>query len=98
MFGSHSSPIVSRADAVLVVGTALICVGLVEMTLVRLENEPTHPSLSPALKIRGGALMILSGLTMGGLGTIPVFLMILFFLSAQIVYGVAVWFRQELES
>jgi hypothetical protein len=79
------------------VGTALISIGLVEMTLVRLENEPTHPSLSPALKIGGGVLMILSGLAMSGLGTIPVFLMLLFFLSAQIVYGVAVWFRQELE-
>ena len=35
---------------------------------------------------------------MSGFGTIPVFLMLLFFLSVQIVYGVAAWFRQELES
>jgi low temperature requirement protein LtrA len=96
--GDHGLGDPERLLVTAAVGTALISVGLVEMTLVRLEDEPTHPSLSPALKIGGGGLMILSGLAMSGLGTIPVFLMILFFLSAQIVYGVAAWFRQELES
>ena len=62
------------------------------------NDEKNGTTAAQFLKIGAGALMILLGLAMGGRGTIPVFLMILFFLFLQIIYGVTVWFRQELES
>jgi hypothetical protein len=34
--------------------TTLIFIGLIELTLRRREDEPTHPWVSPALKIAAG--------------------------------------------
>jgi low temperature requirement protein LtrA len=76
-------------------GTSLIFIGLVETTLRRLESDPTHPGLSPVLKICCGAAMILLGLLSGTLKIVPILSLLLVLLCIQIVYGTAVWFKQE---
>ena len=78
------------------VGAALLCVGLVELTLARRDDEPTHPVLSPLLKIAGGGAMIAFGLAATALDAAAVFLFLLAMLGLQVAYGVLVWYRQEL--
>jgi low temperature requirement protein LtrA len=78
------------------VGAALVCIGLIELTLVRLEHEPTHPVVSPVLKLGGGLAVALFGLGATGLGTAAVFGVLIALLGVQVAYGVIVWFRQEL--
>lgn len=95
---SHSATL-TEASRLLVTGaagTSLIFIGLVETTLRRLENDPTHPGLSPPLKICCGAAMILLGLLSGTLKIFPILSLLLALLCIQIVYGIAVWFKREL--
>jgi hypothetical protein len=79
-------------------GFSLIFMGWLETTLRRRKEEPTHPILSPFLKLMaGGAIILISGLV-ESLDTILLLLMILLGLSIQQIYGVLVWFGQEIES
>ncbi|HEY9880431.1 MAG TPA: low temperature requirement protein A [Leptolyngbyaceae cyanobacterium] len=78
------------------VGLALIAMGLLELTLAWSPNEPTHPRLSPALKFAAGAIALLLGLWNNDISVIVLQLLLLFLVVVQMVYGLYVWFTQEL--
>ena len=78
------------------VGGALIVMACLETTLHREEDEPTHPNLSPTLKLFGALLALGVGLT-PLTDPIALMLMLLGVLLIQMVYGAWVWFTQELE-
>jgi low temperature requirement protein LtrA len=75
---------------------ALIFMGLIELTLRRREDEPTHPRLSPALKFAGG----LGAIGLAGVGTelgpIMLLSLLLGLIFIQMLYGAYVWFRQPI--
>lgn len=78
------------------VAVALIIIGLLELTLRRREDEPTHPRLSPLLKIAGGLLALgLGGLDVGFSSTLLLSLLMLP-IFIQMVYGAYVWFQHPL--
>jgi low temperature requirement protein LtrA len=96
----HEGPL-TPADRVLIasaLGAALIVMALLEGTLRRAEDEPTHRIFSPLLKLGSG----LSALGCGWLGLLddPARLMLglLGMLAVNVGYGVWVWFRQELDA
>ncbi len=72
-------------------GVAMMSVALLELTLVRTESEPSHPVVSPLLKVAAGGAALLVGI---GPALNPVlFLLLLFaFLLVNMVYGLWVWF------
>lgn len=78
------------------IGMALIIMGLLELTLARSPLEPTHPRLSPGLKFVGGAIALLLALFSNGQNVIVLQLLLLSLLLAQMIYGLYVWFTQEL--
>lgn len=80
----------------LAMGVTLIMTGLLEITLRREPNEPTHPWISPLLKIIVGGIAISLMLVSDSL-TVPVLLLVLLGLVVtQILYGVWVWFTQDI--
>lgn len=82
------------AQTVLFLGMSLtvISLGAVEITLNREADEPTHPVLSPAIKIGIGALLI--PLVFVRELPIPVALGIaLLALVVPAFYGAIVWYR-----
>jgi low temperature requirement protein LtrA len=76
------------------IGVALIFIGLIEQTLRRREDEPTHPRLSPILKIAAGLGALVVAALGNGLGPLPLLSLLLGLILIQIVYGTYVWFRQ----
>jgi low temperature requirement protein LtrA len=78
------------------IGSALIFMGLIETVLRRDPDEPTHPKLSPALKIVGGAIAFLIGLISNGFNIAVLEGLLLIPILVQVVYGLYVWFTQEL--
>ncbi|MCW5199800.1 low temperature requirement protein A [Desulfobulbus sp. F1] len=79
------------------IGCALIAMALLELTLRRGKDEPTHPVLSPTLKLLAGLLSTALGWTESIVGSPLAFLLVLFALVAcQMIYGLWVWFGQEL--
>jgi low temperature requirement protein LtrA len=79
-------------------GFSLIFMGWLETTLRRRKGEPTHPVLSPFLKLIAGGAICLTGWFVENLGTVLLLVIILLGMSIQQVYGVMVWFGQEIES
>jgi low temperature requirement protein LtrA len=76
-------------------GLTLITIGLLEITLKREKTEPTHPWISPVLKIASG-LLIIGIFVITGIEDIYVrFGIPIGFVLVQIVYGVVVWFRKR---
>ena len=78
------------------VAGALIVMACLETTLQREADEPTHPNLSPALKLIGGVVALGVGWMRFLSDPISLLLMLLGVLSVQMVYGAWVWFTQEL--
>ncbi len=78
------------------VAVALVIIGLLEFTLRRPEDEPTHPQFSPVLKFVGGVLAL--GLGWLGVGFSSTLLLSLLMLPIfmQMIYGAYVWFQQPL--
>lgn len=79
------------------VGLAMLFIGGLEMTLHRSDDDPTHPILSPLLKISAGVLLFALGFAHLGHPTIALALCILGLLP-QKVYGVMAWFGREVEA
>jgi low temperature requirement protein LtrA len=79
-------------------GFSLLFIAWLETTLRRRKDEPTHPVLSPFLKLIAGSAIILAGWFVESLNTVVLLVIILLGLSIQQVYGVMVWFGQEIES
>lgn len=78
------------------VAVALIIIGLLELTLRRREDEPTHPRLSPLLKFAGGLLALSLGWLGVGFSSTLLLGLLLLPIFIQMVYGAYVWFQQPL--
>jgi len=78
------------------VGIALLMMALLEITLRRAPDEPTHPRLSPGLKLVAGSIAFSLGLVSAGFWVIGLQLGLVMVLSIPMCYGLYVWFTQEL--
>jgi len=74
---------------------ALLALGGLEMTLTRGPDEPTHPRLSPALKLAVAALLAVLGALDLGWNTPALLATPLAALAVQIGYGAYVWFTAK---
>jgi len=74
-------------------GAFLAVVGLFETVLHRKDDEPTHPMISPTLKVVAAPLAAVSGFVVGGWAQL---VWIIATLAIQMAYGLYVWFTQEL--
>jgi low temperature requirement protein LtrA len=74
------------------VGGALIAVALLETTLIRRRDEPTHPLMSPFLKIATGSLALLAGWAAEQWSTTALFVLLLTAIVIPCAYGALVWF------
>jgi hypothetical protein len=74
------------------VGGALIAVALLETTLIRRRDEPTHPLMSPFLKIATGSLALLAGWAAEQWSTSALFVLLLTAIVIPCAYGALVWF------
>jgi low temperature requirement protein LtrA len=76
------------------VGGSLIAVALLEMTLAREHDEPTHELVSPGLKIASGLIALAAGWLPVTWPVIPLFVVLLATLAGPACYGVHVWFKR----
>ena len=72
-------------------GVALVTLALLELTLTRPLNEPSHPILSPLLKVGTGAGALAIGFTLP-LNPALFLLLLVALLLVNMVYGLWVWF------
>jgi low temperature requirement protein LtrA len=70
---------------------SLAIIALLETTLRRDEDEPTHPKLSPMLKLSGAVLALILSFW-GGLGAVSLLTLLMVLLAIQMGYGLSVWF------
>ncbi|MBA3280254.1 MAG: low temperature requirement protein A [Geodermatophilaceae bacterium] len=85
----------SDSSRFLLVGSVmlgLVGVAALETTLARDDDEPTHPRLSPALKLGMAGLVGMLGLLDLGWSTHVLFAVLLAGLAVPMAYGAAVWF------
>ncbi|MFC1575241.1 low temperature requirement protein A [Gemmatimonadota bacterium] len=79
------------------VGLSILFIGGLEQTLSRSEDEPTHPLLSPLLKISAGVVLI--ALSFANLSHVTLALgLCILGLLPQKVYGIMAWFGKESEA
>ena len=102
--GAMLAPIVTEhgdtASEILAVavGSFLIILAFLEMTLEHTEDEPSHRVISPLLKIITGCAALLIALIHESF-SIPVFMALLVVLMwVNAGYGLWVWFTQDLDS
>jgi low temperature requirement protein LtrA len=77
------------------VGISLTAIALLENTLRREADEPTHPSLSPILKLIAAVGALGLGIWGSGLGAISLLSLLFGLLAVQMIYGLVVWFNME---
>ena len=78
------------------VGISLIIMGWLEFTLHRAPDEPTHPRLSPGLKLGSGVGAILLGILSPNTNIIGLQVGLVMLLLVHIVYALYVWFSQDI--
>lgn len=78
------------------VGIALLTTGVLEMTLRRDDYEPTHPRLSPTLKLVAGLAAIALGAFSAAMSDPILLLLLLAVVLTQVAYGSYVWFTQDI--
>lgn len=74
------------------VGLALLVVAVLETTLDRSDDEPTHQVVSPALKAATGAAVLVLGWAPVEWSTPALFVVLVAALAVPAVYGVRVWY------
>ncbi|MBN1883331.1 MAG: low temperature requirement protein A [Deltaproteobacteria bacterium] len=104
VMGAMLAPIVTRdADTAsqilsVAVGSFLIILAALELTLKYTDDEPTHRILSPLLKVLTGCAALLMAPAHESLA-IPVFMMLLVAVMwVNAGYGLWIWFTQDLDS
>jgi low temperature requirement protein LtrA len=78
------------------IAAGLIIIGLLELTLRRREDEPTHPRLSPGLKFAAGLGALGLGGIGYGLGSISLLSLLFGLILIPMIYGAYAWFRQPI--
>ena len=86
----------STTLVVAAVGLLLVIIGCTEFTLHREEYEPTHPSVSPWMKIITGAVLTAFAAFSNAVPTILALAVVLVALFIQMIYGAYVWFTQPI--
>jgi low temperature requirement protein LtrA len=74
-------------------GVMLIAFGALELTLDRAKDEPTHPRLSPALKLSCAIPLLVLAVVPVSLPTALAFALSLIALAVQAVYGAIAYYR-----
>jgi low temperature requirement protein LtrA len=74
------------------VAVALIGFGLLEMTLARRPDEPTHPVVSPTIKLAAGLIAALTLLDLHWAAT-PLLIVLVVVQLPAVIYGLVVWYR-----
>ncbi len=74
-------------------GIMLLSVAVIETTLVRAPDEPTHPVVSPVLKVAVALALFLLALLDPAIPTAAAFAVAIAALAVQSTYGAVVWFR-----
>ena len=74
----------------------LFFLGIIESTLVRDKNEPTHPYLTVIIKLITGILLFISTLFFITDNQVINLIIIFLFLFINMFYGLYVWFTQEI--
>ena len=77
------------------VAFALFGLAGLELTLFRTEGEPTHPTISPALKVAAGLALLVVTLIDPGQTAAPLLAVAVGCLVVPIIYGVAVWYAPD---
>lgn len=75
-------------------GVMLLSFGCLELTLDRAADEPTHPQLSPGLKMAAGIPLIVAGLLRPDVPTGLAFGLALLAMAIQAAYGASVYYRR----
>jgi low temperature requirement protein LtrA len=88
--GSLADP--SRYLLVGSVVLGLLGVAALQTTLARVEDDPTHPRLGPALKVGVAAVIGTLGMLDLGWSTYALLVLLLAGLAVPMIYGVFVWF------
>lgn len=70
----------------------LLGIAALQTTLARADDEPTHPRLSPGLKVCVAATLALLGMLDLGWGSITLLAVLLAGLAIPMAYGAYVWF------
>ena len=76
------------------VALGLLGIAALQTTLTRAADEPTHPTLSPALKVAVAALLALLGGLDLGWSSVGLLVLLLAGLVIPITYGAYEWFRR----
>ena len=74
------------------VALGLVGVAALETTLARRDDEPTHPRLSPGLKVAAAAVIGTVGSLALGWSTYTLFVLLLAGLAVPMIYGAFVWY------
>jgi low temperature requirement protein LtrA len=74
------------------VAAALVGFALLELTLYRHPDEPTHPRLSPAIKVAVGAVIGAAALLGSGWSAVALLGLIAGSLAVPAAYGVVIWY------
>jgi low temperature requirement protein LtrA len=77
------------------VALSMIIIGLLELTLRRDEEEPTHPMLSPLLKVAMGIVAVSLAYWGGSLSPIFFLCVLMLLLLVQMIYGSYVWYSRK---
>ena len=75
----------------------LIFLGIIESTLVRDKDEPTHPYWTFFIKIISGTVLFIVALLFVTNNQLINLLIISLFLLINMIYGLYVWYTQEIE-
>jgi low temperature requirement protein LtrA len=74
-------------------GVMLLSVAVIETTLVRASDEPTHPIVSPVLKAAVAVVLFALALLDPAIPTAVAFALAIAALAVQSTYGAVVWYR-----
>jgi low temperature requirement protein LtrA len=85
----------ARGFLFVAVGTFLLSAAVLETRLLRKDDEPTHPVVSPAVKAAPG-LALLAAAPLLRVGPGPALAVAALGLAIPSVYGLYVWFTQDL--
>jgi low temperature requirement protein LtrA len=74
-------------------GVMLLAVAVIETTLARASDEPTHPVVSPVLKVAVAVVLFVLALLDPAIPTAVAFVIAIAALAVQSTYGAVVWYR-----
>jgi low temperature requirement protein LtrA len=80
----------------LAVAVCLASMGIMEFNLRREADEPTHPWVSPVLKLSGAMVALFAAWIWWAFDPTSLMALLFFLLVIQMGYGLLVWFNQEL--